>query len=519
MKKMRLVRSVCLGLTLVAGVSLVGCGSGSDSVSSPSATSFNLKANAVTLTVVDAASGKVLSGASVSLSSSVPLYDAKGTLVTSVSATNGVATVYTASRGTISVVASKGGYLDGASEVVQAGKQTLGTISLISSSTSSTSTGITATSSTVLPSASGVVKAADLAVTTPLAQVAAAQDVSVKNASGVAVTAPITLTVAGIDVAKAVSALPGTQSVGSGSAAKPIQFAGAAILGATTGSASARVAARAAAATSGSFTFSPAIQLTLRLSANLTNPATTKPYVKGDSVGVYVLATGSVTWTDTKQRIAIREDANGLFVVVAASRTGAWGVGQLMTGSNSGSLTVALPKFAGYDVKLTFSNAGWSRSYHSAGDTVVTIPGLPLGGGLSMVAELSGSVLKSLYNQAFLNGQTIRIDTAVPTNFISVPVSLTCSEASVALPSIGAGAGFPVVFTKSGSLAAFASLSDAATLIPGLVAGTTYSYTVSLSTGDQTGSFSAASGSALVISVPCSTLGHEVPTTGASGNP
>ena len=517
MKKTRLVRSVCLGLTLVAGASLVGCGSGSDSVSSPGATSFSLKANAVTIAVVDAASGNVVNGATLALSASVPLYDANGVVVTSVTATNGVATVYTASRGTIQAVATHSGYLSGSSELTQSGKQTLGTVSLINASTSSESAGITAAAAASVTPTAGVVKAGSFAVSTPLASVAATTEaVTVKDASGVVVSTPVALSVAGVNVAKAVSALPGTQSVGTDVAAKPIQFAGAAILGASSG-ASARVAARAAGGVSGSFTFAPGVQLTLRIPANWNNPVTTKYYAKGDSVGVYYLADGQVTWSDLHQKVVVQEDASGLYAVVIANRTGAWGVGQLMS-DNSGSLVLSLPNLSGYDVSITFSTPGWTKTVHTAGDTLINVSGLPVAKGLTILASLPGSTLLALDNKAYSSGARVVINVSAPGTMVSIPVSLKCKEAGVSLPTIGSGAGFSAVFMSRGSLVAQTTLTDSANVIHGLTQGNTYNYALSLSIGDITGSFTAT-GSALTISVPCSLLSYEVVTTGASGNP
>ena len=130
-----LFRSVGLVASLLGLASLTACGSGSNSVSSPTATAFSAKSNAITFVVVDNSTGATVKNATLALSSSLSLYDAQGNAITSVTATNGVATVYASSQGVVRAVANVSGYLQGSNEVTVSSNQTVGTISVISTST------------------------------------------------------------------------------------------------------------------------------------------------------------------------------------------------------------------------------------------------------------------------------------------------------------------------------------------------------------------------------------------------
>lgn len=146
MKKTRHLLPV--GLVLVTGASLIGCGSGSDSsaVTPISTVTFSMKAHAVTFSAVDAKTGAVITSAPVAVKLAGPsdLSDALGHATTSFTARKGAVTAYTDSTGNVTAAASVSGYLPASASVYASRAQNVGAVKLVK--LSAPPAGITVTS-------------------------------------------------------------------------------------------------------------------------------------------------------------------------------------------------------------------------------------------------------------------------------------------------------------------------------------------------------------------------------------
>lgn len=432
MKKTRLLLPVGVGLALVVGTSLVGCGSGSDngSVTPISNVTFSLKAHAVTFSAVDAKTGAVIKAAPVTVTLVGPgdLSDALGRATASFTAHKGAVTAYTDSTAEVTAAATVNGYLPGSASIYASRAQNVGAVKLIN--LSAPPTGVTVTS---------------LAV--------AARSQGTAAASGYRVD---------FDVASALAYVPGSGEV-------------AGIPG---------VALK----------FSSVSALTAGVS-NLALAAT------GTSAEVYYLAPGASAWAD-KGAFAV---ANGS-VTIPTAAAGTWAVASAIP---AGTVTFGFSKSIGYDAEVTLSADGWTRTFRSAGDSVVRLTGVPTNVSLKVTASFKGTQTYFI-NHVFAAGETFDLNYAVTPAGASQTFVVKCIDGNV--PS-DFTPGVPLLVLNNGSEIGAAIVGPNVTTVSGL-GSTVHTYQVPLL--DAAWSFTPSSAT-IVINVDCVT--HMITgATGASGD-
>jgi len=433
MKKMRLLLPVGVGLVLVAGTSLVGCGSGSDSgstVTPISTVTFSLKAHAVTFSAVDAKTGTVISAAPVAVTLVGPgdLSDALGRATTSFTAHKGAVTAYTDATAEVTAAATADGYLPSSASVYVSRAQNVGAVKLVK--LSAPPTGVTVAS---------------------LATAARAQGAAA--ASGYRVD---------FNVATALAYVPGSGAV--------------------------------AGVSDAVLKFSSVSALTVG-GSDLSLAAT------GTKAEVYYLAPGASAWTD-KGTFTV---ANGS-VTVPTAAAGTWAVASTIP---AGTVTFGFSKSIGYDAEVTLSAGGWTRTFRSAGDSVVRLTGVPTGVSLKVTASFNGTQLY-LINHVFAAGETFDLNYAVTPAGASQTFVAKCTDGNV--PS-DFTPGVPLLVFNNGSEVGAVIVGPNVTTVSGL-GSTAHAYQVPLL--DATWSFTPSSAT-IVIKVDCVT--HIITgATGASSN-
>lgn len=429
MKKTRLLLPV--GLVLVAGTSLIGCGSGSDNgaVTPISTVTFSLKAHAVTFSAVDAKTGAVITTTpvAVTLAGATDLSDALGHATTSFTAHKGAVTVYTDATAEVTAAAAASGYLPGSSSVYASRAQNVGAVKLVK--LSAPPAGVTVTSLAVAARAQGA-----------------------NAASGYRID---------FDVATALAYVPGAGTV--------------------------------AGVPNVALKFSSVSALTVGVS-NLTLAAT------GTNAEVYYLAPGASAWID-KGAFAV---ANGS-VTVPTAAAGAWAVATAIPAS---TVTFSFSKSIGYDAEVTLAADGWTRTFRSAGDSMVRLTSVPTNLSLNVTASFKGA--QTYFNKhSFTAGETFDLNYAVTPAGASQTFVAKCTDGNVPADF---KPGVPVLVFNNGAEMGAVMVGPSVTTVSGL-GSNVHTYQVPLLDGAW--SFTPSSAT-IVLTVDCVT--HIITgATGASG--
>ena len=431
MKKTRLLLPV--GLVLVAGTSLIGCGSGSDSgstVTPISTVTFSLKAHAVTFSAVDAKTGAVITTAPVAVTLAGPsdLSDALGRATTSFTAHKGAVTAYTDATAEVTAAATANGYLPGSASIYVSRAQNVGAVKLVK--LSAPPTGVTVTS---------------------LATAARSQGTAA--ASGYRID---------FDVATALAYVPGSGTV-AGVADAVLKFSSVSAL--TVGG------------------------------SDLSLVAT------GTNAEVYYLAPGASAWTD-KGAFTV---TNGS-VTVPKAVAGTWAVARAIP---AGTVAFSFSKSIGYDAEVTLSADGWTRSFRSAGDSIVRLIGIPTNLSLNVTASFKGA--QTYFNKhSFTDGETFDLNYAVTPAGASQTFVAKCTDGNVPTDF---KPGVPVLVFNNGAEMGAVMVGPGVTTVSGL-GSNVHTYQVPLL--DAAWSFTPSSAT-IVLTVDCVT--HIITgATGASSN-
>jgi len=486
--------------TLAAFGGLVGCGGGSN-VASPDAVIngiFKLKSNAVTLDIVDAATGKILNqSVTISLSGGLvgDIADASGAAITSQTFVNGVANLYTNQTGVLGVTVKTAGYLPGSAAVDVYGKVAFGVIKLVKLSTPPTGVTLASGSATVTGNLTD-----SLVVKAGAATFTAARGSVFSLSNGSQATGGIKFTVAEYDITKAQSSVPGGLYVLNSGSFDPILFAGAATL--------------QVASTKGEeiTTFSPAAKL--RLAVVGVNPSTGKPYAVGDKLSVVTLGNGASEWSVAGDA-TVAQDANGLYALVTADAPGSWGVGYFQSANCSKGVTFSFPKLSGLNLDVSMARTGWSYSFPTAGRTEVQVQGIPVGKSVSFNVSFQGQTVSYSSSRTFSCGDNVVVADTIDasTSKAAFKLNAVCEDGT---PASSVLTGFPMVLFDAGLLAGAGYSDDNGSIsILGLSNAVKYKFVIPLQPlGDVTGTL-VADGGAVQVRLPCTKV---TGATGASGD-
>jgi hypothetical protein len=509
------IKLSAVGALSLSAIALVGCGGGSIESLSASTTSQSTpqvaaKANAVTISVVDAATGSnIKSSVKLSLGGELAgkINDASGNVVTTLSTTSGVASFYTDATGNLQVTAVASGYLSSGSSIQLTGSSAILTISLTSATNPpATVAAVQQQVATVAGMVNQTVTVSDSATDSANAesQLTIPDSTTLKTAAGVALNGPVTVSVASYDISKlaAQEAMPGsfvlTSSTGS---AQPLSVAAVANIEIT--DASGDVAT----------TFSQPLNLRLDVASTAINAAKGRAYAVGDTVSVLSYSSSIGAWA-SEGSVALQQDSIGLYAQLSIPHLTTWAVGQPIADNCNQPIHFTFTRLNGLNVGLSLTNAnlGWGASYSTAGQTSLDAVGVPVGQALTLNLTFNGQPVNSLKSQTYTCGETVTLNDTIPTTFAThtFAVNTVCNDGT-GTPAHSEGL---VISLNSGSSLYTTGKTDTAgnAVIAGLVSKNSYSYELDYNSTPYTGTISGDNGStAINIPVSCPKV------TGASG--
>lgn len=367
------VRQVLTAGCVAALLGFTGCGRGNSVEVNPNQkTPDQIIApdkHAVTITVVDAATGKLVSSP-VALELRGPLAgkatDAFGKTIVKIPAAGGIASFYLNATGTLDVAASADGYFAGGVSFEVKQSLVIARVHLVNVSAPPAGVkvgqGSQVSEKGRLKDSLRVVMPNGIVVVVPRNVLLRANDSTLLDG-----TLQLRMLAYDIDSASVLAALPGGNTALFGNRSIPLQFLG--VLGLSLEDNSGK-----------DISFSDsALRFTIPVPASLINPLTGKAFAEGDSLDVVGLSADSSRWKQARGAVVARVGP-ALVVQFRADRLGYWGlrVRQKAAGQNTCAPVIfKLPGMSGTNVELNLFKSGFFSYGYTSGDTLLGLNTLP----------------------------------------------------------------------------------------------------------------------------------------------